>query len=133
MRPLRARIPFTCDKGQSIAEWAYHRDDPYVIWVNFGIHPTDGKPVAWQLSRDLLAEGLTHTAGEADVAMWADQHRYHVAMLTPDGAGHCQFPIDMVRAFLISAEDMVPYGNESPVIEAAIDEEWRKLSARGAR
>ncbi|MER5905336.1 SsgA family sporulation/cell division regulator [Streptomyces mirabilis] len=109
----------------------YEPTDPYVVRAAF-FTDTD-EPAEWVLGRDLLADGLTGSAGCGDVRVWSAAGRGDQAMYillgSPAGTALLEVPVEDVKAFLENTEALVPRGAESGHI--AWDLELANLFAKG--
>ncbi|MET9387495.1 SsgA family sporulation/cell division regulator [Streptomyces sp. NPDC002928] len=109
----------------------YEPTDPYVVRAAF-FTDTD-EPAEWVLGRDLLADGLTGSAGCGDVRVWSavgrgDQSMY-IVLGSPAGTALLEVPVQDVKAFLENTEALVPRGTESGHIDW--DLELANLFAKG--
>ncbi|MFD4621119.1 SsgA family sporulation/cell division regulator [Streptomyces sp. NPDC058475] len=109
----------------------YEPTDPYVVRATF-FTDTD-EPAEWVLGRDVLADGLTGSAGCGDVRVWSavgrgDQVMY-IVLGSPAGTALLEVPVQDVKAFLENAEALVPRGTESGHIDW--DLELANLFAQG--
>jgi hypothetical protein len=99
-------------------EFGYDARDPYAVRLVF----RDGQDSAtWTFARDLLADGLTGLGGTHDVACWTKGIWFHIMLSSPDGRAIFKVIAGQVRAFLIDAEDLVPYGAETAIVDAELD------------
>ncbi|GGJ28749.1 hypothetical protein GCM10010121_045110 [Streptomyces brasiliensis] len=101
-------------------EFSYDVRDPYAVTL---ILDSEGEhPVRWVFSRELLADGLTGSAGEGDVTVWPES----------DGGGgwflwlevgrdpHTalfEMPAEPVTEWLLETYGLVPEGQESTGVE----------------
>ncbi|WP_405886390.1 SsgA family sporulation/cell division regulator (plasmid) [Streptomyces sp. NBC_01136] len=97
----------------------YEPSDPYVVRATFFAHSDD--PVDWVLGRDLLADGLSGSAGDGDIRIWSavargDQAMY-IALGSSAGTALLEVPVQDVRTFLENTEALVPQGTESGHID----------------
>ncbi|MFD5540867.1 SsgA family sporulation/cell division regulator [Streptomyces sp. NPDC127079] len=97
----------------------YEPADPYVVRATFFSHSDE--PVEWVLGRDLLADGLTGSAGRGDVRIWSaadrgDQAMY-VSLGSRAGTALLEVPVQDVKAFLERTEALVPRGTEAGRID----------------
>ncbi|MFD4565190.1 SsgA family sporulation/cell division regulator [Streptomyces sp. NPDC058467] len=109
----------------------YEPTDPYVVRATF-FTDTD-EPAEWVLGRDVLADGLTGSAGCGDVRVWSAVGRgdqvMHIVLGSPAGTALLEVPVQDVKAFLENAEALVPRGTESGRIDW--DLELANLFAQG--
>ncbi|MER5601954.1 SsgA family sporulation/cell division regulator [Streptomyces sp. NPDC002265] len=97
----------------------YEPTDPYVVRAAFS---TDTDELAeWVLGRDLLADGLTGTAGSGDIRVWptagrGDQAMY-IVLRSPADTALLEVPVQDVMAFLEDTQALVPRGTESGHID----------------
>src|SRR5947207_11750855 len=91
--PEHGGVPLT-------ASLYYRGDDPYAIRMAFHVGMED--PVEWIFSRDLLAEGLDHHAGEGDVRIWPSCRRdvLNISLSSPHGRAHFEAPLAAFTSFL---------------------------------
>ncbi|WP_330303399.1 MULTISPECIES: SsgA family sporulation/cell division regulator [unclassified Streptomyces] len=97
----------------------YEPTDPYAVRAAFF---TDTDELAeWVLGRDLLADGLTGSAGCGDVRVWPavgrGDHAMYIALGSPSGTALLEVPVQDVKAFLENTEALVPRGAESGHID----------------
>ncbi|MEW2306576.1 SsgA family sporulation/cell division regulator [Streptomyces sp. NPDC006655] len=97
----------------------YEPADPYVVRAAFFSHSDE--PVEWVLGRDLLADGLTGSAGRGDVRIWSavgsgDQAMY-ISLRSRAGTALLEVPVQDVKAFLERTEALVPRGTEAGRID----------------
>ncbi|MER5525916.1 SsgA family sporulation/cell division regulator [Streptomyces sp. NPDC002677] len=109
----------------------YEPTDPYVVHAAF-ITDTD-ELAEWVLGRDLLADGLSGSAGCGDIRVWpavgrGDQAMY-IILGSPAGTALLEVPVQDVKAFLENTEALVPRGTESGHIDW--DLELANLFAKG--
>ncbi|MEU2623052.1 SsgA family sporulation/cell division regulator [Streptomyces sp. NPDC007157] len=109
----------------------YEPADPYVVRAVF-FTDTD-EPTEWVLGRDLLADGLTGSAGCGDIRVWpgvgrGDQVMY-IVLGSPAGTALLEVPVQDVRTFLQDTEALVPRGTESGRIDWEL--ELANLFAKG--
>lgn len=109
----------------------YEPTDPYVVRAAF-FADTDEQG-EWVLGRDLLADGLTGSAGCGDIRVWpavgrGDQAMY-IVLGSPAGTALLEVPVQDVRTFLENAEALVPRGTESGHIDWEL--ELANLFAKG--
>ncbi|MFF0049047.1 SsgA family sporulation/cell division regulator [Streptomyces sp. NPDC005498] len=101
----------------------YEPADPYVVRATFFTHSDD--PGEWVLGRDLLADGLSGSAGEGDIRIWsATGHGgqgLYIALGSSAGTALLQVPVQDVRTFLGNSEALVPRGAESGHIDWDIE------------
>jgi hypothetical protein len=101
--------------------FGYDDADPLAVTLYFGIDPRRGPLERW-FARDLLADGLTaELAGSHEVACWTRDGWFHIGLSGGDGNAVFKLAADEVRAFLVDAEDLVPYGSEAIDFDAELD------------
>jgi hypothetical protein len=80
-------------------------------------------PVEWIFARDLLAEGLSHPAGEGDVRLWPStgpgRHVLNIALSSPFGQAQFEAPLAALTGFLLRTFEVVPTGREGDFIDIA--------------
>ncbi|MFG2951586.1 SsgA family sporulation/cell division regulator [Streptomyces adustus] len=97
----------------------YEPTDPYVVRAAFS---TDTDELAeWTLGRDLLADGLTTTAGHGNIRIrpttgHGDQTTY-IALGPPADTALLEVPTQDIKAFLDDTQTLVPQGTESAHID----------------
>lgn len=99
-------------------KFIYDDSDPYAVRLVFG---GDGNSRTWRFGRDLLADGLTRLAGFHDVACWTEGVWFHLMLSGPRGRAIFKVIAGQVRAFLIDAEELVPYGSEALDFDSELD------------
>lgn len=109
----------------------YTSDDPYALRATFGA-ADDAGSVEWVLSRDVIAEGLTHHAGQGDVRVWPaaigpGRDVVYIALNSPMGSALLEAPLPDMRSFVDRTRSMVPLGAESEQFD--IDSELAHLLA----
>lgn len=126
-RPVSFRLAASSTESHigttGVATFVYETDRPFEVKVEF----TEGDGEPWFFGRDILADGLTNLSGRGDVRCWAEGLWYFVLLTSPDGYVGLRMLAEPVRAFLVDAEDLVPYGSE--VID--FDAELARLIATG--
>lgn len=108
------------DGDQGHAIFTYDTADPYVVTVDFGADKNGGR-IVWAVARDLLADGFTAPAGFGDFRCYAHGIHYFMALTSSEGHAVLSFIAEQIRAFLIDAEDAVPYGREELDFDAELD------------
>ncbi|MFI9543796.1 SsgA family sporulation/cell division regulator [Streptomyces sp. NPDC052016] len=114
----RLPVPINC-------EFSFHPRDPYAVTLIFDAEGE--RPVRWVFARELLAEGLTATAGQGDVAVWLEHD--------PDGASSMwvevgnalhkalfEIPGPPIAQWLASTYALVPRGQEMVGVD------WEELT-----
>ncbi|MFF1744491.1 SsgA family sporulation/cell division regulator [Streptomyces mirabilis] len=109
----------------------YEPTDPYVVRAIF-FTDTD-EQAEWVLGRELLADGLTGSAGCGDIRVWpavgrGDQAMY-IVLRSPAGTALLEVPVQDIRTFLEHTEALVPRGTESGHIDWEL--ELANLFAKG--
>lgn len=102
------------------AHLRYNPADPYAAQLDFGIDEK-GEPIVWMFARDLLRDAFSGPAGYGDFRCWAMGEVFYVAISTRSDRAAFTGDADRIRAFLIDAEDLVPYGTESSTVDAELD------------
>ncbi|MGW1544652.1 SsgA family sporulation/cell division regulator [Streptomyces sp. NPDC002309] len=95
----------------------YASDDPYALRATFA-DAEGGASVEWVLSRDVIAEGLAHHAGQGDVRVWPaavgpGRDVVYIALNSPAGSALLEAPLRDLRSFVDRTRAMVPPGTES--------------------
>ncbi len=114
---LRARDAAGCHVTLR-ASFGYEPDDPYAVWVSFRDAVTEGSPVRWALSRDVLLAGLREPAGDGDVHVWpsVEEDGRGVVVLdlhSPGGHLVALVPTRELECFLARTVAVVPEGHEA--------------------
>ncbi|MER5537658.1 SsgA family sporulation/cell division regulator [Streptomyces mirabilis] len=109
----------------------YEPTDPYVVRAVF-FTDTD-EQAEWVLGRELLADGLTGSAGCGDIRVWSavghgDEAMY-IVLGSPAGTALLEVPVQDIRTFLENTEALVPRGAESGRIDWEL--ELANLFAKG--
>jgi hypothetical protein len=100
--------------------WCYRPADPYTVTIGFR------GPVRWDIDRDLVAEGLRHTAGVSDVWMWpAGRDRVSLFLSARGPSALFTALTRDVRRFLALTYGWVPAGQEPAFLD--IDSAVRQL------
>jgi hypothetical protein len=95
----------------------YDITDPYAVVLDI---TTEAGPVIWQVSRDLLAEGLHYGVGDGDVYVAPDSedaNRVWVVLSAPTGTAYLAFARNELAAVLEQTNTLVPPGTESDRID----------------
>jgi sporulation and cell division protein SsgA len=101
----------------------YRMSDPYVVTLEFPSESADRPPVVWELSRELLWEGIQRPAGPGNVRIWPPRSRLGDGQLSIllKGAGDSallEIPYSTMRTWLVSDSlTLVPLGTESRLID----------------
>ncbi|MDX2730467.1 SsgA family sporulation/cell division regulator [Streptomyces sp. PA03-2a] len=89
----------------------------------FFTHSDD--PGEWVLGRDLLADGLSGSAGDGDIRIWSAAGHgvqgMYITLGSSAGTAWLEVPVQDVKAFLENTEALVPRGAESGHIDWAIE------------
>ncbi len=111
-----------------MTRWTYRADDPFAVTV--AVQTPPGGWVEWLVGRELLARGLTGTAGEGDVRVcWQHvrgQEVVRMTIRTIDGQATLAVDRGLARRFVDATVDLVPLGGESAQID--FDLEIAKLT-----
>ncbi|MFF7191948.1 SsgA family sporulation/cell division regulator [Streptomyces sp. NPDC008222] len=101
----------------------YRMSNPYVVSLEFPSESDDRPPVIWELSRELLWEGIQRPAGLGDVRLWPSRSRLgggHLSILLK-GAGDSallEIPFSTIHTWLVSDSlTLIPLGTESRLID----------------
>jgi hypothetical protein len=91
-------------------ELIYQADDPFAVTMNFH---AGGAVATWIMGRDLLAEGMTTTAGAGDVRLRPHAGRMLELELVSDRhVTVFRLPRGTLRKFLDASYQLVPPGAE---------------------
>lgn len=124
-QPIETYLNLSCTdaekrRGLVEARLGYDPADPYAVTLTFHIRSAgdDAYEVVWRLGRELLRHGLTHPAGEGDVAVWPDMDddgRASVVLEFFPGSDalSARASAHEVQHFLIRSYAAVPAGAES--------------------
>jgi sporulation and cell division protein SsgA len=111
----------------------YEVSDPFAVRITFGDSGTaDDEGISWLVGRELLQAGLDHPAGEGDVRLWPSRTSGDVLFLhlrAPSGEALFEVSRGAVAGFLQLTADVVPFGQESAVLE--VDQELAVLLSNG--
>ncbi|MFJ8955203.1 SsgA family sporulation/cell division regulator [Streptomyces sp. NPDC102381] len=114
------------DGGTPVAaRLTYRLSDPYAVEVTF--HPDETEPVVWAIARDLMTEGLSHSAGEGDVIVWTtakadpeQKQRTYIRLNAPEGTALLSAPFQHLRRYLERTQSLCSPGMERPHVGAAL-------------
>jgi hypothetical protein len=105
------------------ADLTFEPGDPYTVRVDFvGSHSTS----TWLIGRELFAHGVladaASPAGTGDVRIWRDEDPSYllVALSGVEGDALLAGPVDPFVGFLSETVRLVPFGEESPLMEDEI-------------
>ncbi len=102
-----------------MTRWTYRADDPFAVIV--AVEIPHGDWVKWLVGRELLARGLTGTAGEGDVRVcWQSvpgQEVLRITIRTVDGEEILAVDRGLARRFVDATLDLVPVGGESAQVD----------------
>lgn len=97
----------------------YEPIDPYVVRACFFVDSDE--PVEWVLGRDLLADGLSRSAGDGDIRIWpavgCGDRAMYIALGSSAGTALLEVPVQDVKTFMENTEALVPQGTESGHID----------------
>ncbi|MEU5609728.1 SsgA family sporulation/cell division regulator [Streptomyces sparsogenes] len=130
---LHARLKMTVhqeegDEGETLlARLTYQLTDPYAVEVAF--YPDGpGDPVVWTFARDLLIEGLDHSAGEGDVIVWSSlekttdsERRTFIRLSSPEGTALLSLSHSQLREYLHRTRRLCATGMEHLHLRRTLD------------
>lgn len=140
--PIQSLLTLACTdaemrQGPVEAQLGYDPADPYAVTLTFHIRSSeeDAYEVVWTLGRELLRHGLTHPAGEGDVAVWPDmdsEGRPNVVLEFFPGSDalSARAQAHDIQQFLIRSYAAVPAGAESRHLD--IDQVISQLIGTGS-
>ncbi|MFD8779221.1 SsgA family sporulation/cell division regulator [Streptomyces sp. NPDC059916] len=121
------------------AQLTYRLSDPYAVEATF--HPDGDEAVVWAFARDLLTEGLDHSAGEGDVIVWTvvasdpdQEQRTYIRLNSPGGTALLSAPHRHLKRYLERTQHLCTPGMEHLHVGAALDTlegELGELTCRG--
>ncbi|MFC9319041.1 SsgA family sporulation/cell division regulator [Streptomyces nigra] len=96
------------------AEFRFAPTDPLLVTVIF--HPKDGPAVPWEISRDLLCDGLLQSSGIGDVRVWPARYRgrplVRVRLEAYGSTAMFEVSLDPLEEWLTRTCELVPPGEE---------------------
>lgn len=97
---------------QPATVWSWSTAEPYMVTIDF---VSEGVPVRWEVSRELLQEALQATTarGLGDVRAWSTSPGFYLLLGGPEGQAQVRFPRQSVRAFLADSLAVCPAGSET--------------------
>ncbi len=110
-------IPADSDADRTPVEVALEWDPTEPLWVTTRFltgRTVNGQEPVWLVGRDLIAEGLIETAGEADILIEPGGEYGDLLMTFRSDSGHAEFAVDPEPLDLFLAETYArcPYGKE---------------------
>ena len=97
----------------------YDVGDPYAVSATFSTE--SGERVTWIFARDLLAHGMTGTAGLGAVRVWSSEPGggafVYLALTSRDGAALLEAPAGEVAGFLARTYQQCPLGDEDMFLD----------------
>lgn len=104
-------------------ELKFYRSDPLAVAMIF--ENPDGTEVEWQVSRELMRDGLKAEVGQGDVSFWPCGMDSFAVFLDQDGcSASMQIDAMEIRKFLHATEKLVPYGGEEALVFDGFDDWW---------
>lgn len=111
----------------------YATHHPYAVELSF--RTGEATSVEWEISRELLADGLTAPAGIAGIQIHPNVEpnsttpAQAVVLKLNNSHGRAMFVVNAVplRAFLNRTNRLVPPGDESAIAQAELDDVLRQL------
>ncbi|WP_332881022.1 SsgA family sporulation/cell division regulator [Streptomyces sp. NBC_00564] len=124
---LRMRVHHTeADHGYALpARFTYRISDPYAVEAVFYENQPEEK--VWTFARDLLFEGLDHSAGEGDVIVWPspeqnpDDQRIFIRLHSPEGTALLSTPRAQLKQYLDATQHLVACGAEHRRLDGSLD------------
>ncbi|MFI0777315.1 SsgA family sporulation/cell division regulator [Streptomyces sp. NPDC021212] len=130
---LHARLKVTVhqeegDQGEELpVGLTYRVADPYAVEAAF--RPDGpGEPVVWTFARDLLIEGLNHSAGEGDVIVWSSAgriwdigHRTFIRLSSPEGTALLSVSRSQLKDYLDQTRCLCATGTEPLHLRGTLD------------
>lgn len=110
------------------AQWLYIGESPYVVQLL--IQAGRGRVVTWEMSHELLEEGLSTVSGLGDVRIWPDGELLCVSLTSPTGSCRLTTSLPIAFEFVGRIHDQAPPMYESQILESQIVKGLREL--RGA-
>ncbi len=110
--PLGTRLPVS-------THLLYRSQDP--LLVEFLFHDLVQGPVAWVISRELLARGMLAPTGEGDVRVWptgtGPEALLHLLLTPPGGSAHLVAPLRALEHWLLRTYQLVPAAQEAAALD----------------
>ncbi|MYV48409.1 SsgA family sporulation/cell division regulator [Streptomyces sp. SID2888] len=129
------------EQGRVPVRLTYRLTEPYAVEAAF--YPDGpGRPV-WIFARDLLIEGLKHSAGEGDVTVWSPsgqsttdaEGRTFIRLCSPEGTALLSASRDQLQHYVTQTQRLCPTGAEHvhlrPTLDA-LESELGELTCPGA-
>ncbi|WP_051812412.1 SsgA family sporulation/cell division regulator [Kitasatospora sp. MBT63] len=107
-----------------MSELSYDPGDPLAVSITFNLSPDEEIP--WVFAREVLLEGLTKPSGQGYIHIrpagrLGTLGDVHITLFGPAGPVELAAPIPPLVAFLDRSDQTVPIGEETSIIDAAID------------
>ncbi|GGU68318.1 SsgA family sporulation/cell division regulator [Lentzea flava] len=99
-------------------ELLYQADDPFAVTMRFH---AGGAVATWIMSRDLLAEGMTGTAGIGDVRVRPAGRKLLLELISDRHVTVFRLSASTLRKFLDASYRLVPRGAERFDADAFLD------------
>ncbi|WP_186785755.1 SsgA family sporulation/cell division regulator [Streptomyces misionensis] len=110
--PLGPRLPVP-------THLLYRAQDPLLVEFLFQ-DPVQG-PIAWVISRELLARGTLASSGEGDIRVWPTgtgaQALLHILLAPPGGFAHLVAPLPALGRWLLRTYQLVPATRETEALD----------------
>ncbi|MCW0216357.1 MAG: SsgA family sporulation/cell division regulator [Pseudonocardia sp.] len=109
---------FTVLHGQPapvVTRWTYTAQDPFA--VTLAVRTRHDRWVEWLVGRDLVLAGLSEATGDGDIRMSPQLVQGYdiveIEIRSTDGRAVLEVDRDLLRHFVDSTAEMVPFGEES--------------------
>lgn len=112
---VQARVVASSPSLETVpATLVYDRSDPFTVRMSFPPLATlEGTEVTWEFSRELLAAGVTESAGVGDVRVRPFGYgRTVMEFHAPEGTAMVHLRTSELRRFLDRSRYLVPEGHE---------------------
>ncbi|MFI6340964.1 SsgA family sporulation/cell division regulator [Streptomyces sp. NPDC050535] len=124
---LSMRVHHTeADHGYALpARFTYRTSDPYAVEAVF--YENQPEETAWTFARELLLEGLDHSAGEGDVIVWPSpeqnphDQRTFIRLRSPEGTALLSTSRAQLKQYLDATQHLVACGAEHRQLDGSLD------------
>lgn len=112
-------------KRSSTLLLSYLKNDPWAIHLYFPQgKDSDGKPVRWQLARDLLEHGFKEAIGDGDARIIPDTDYVTLRLSSPEGWAYVKISRPILMDFVKSTFKMVPSQEEYKSVDWEREFSW---------